>query len=197
MQAPTLDRPKLQKPGAGLPWLETKFLRFFMPRLASRTSWEESQRRFLSHTQKMHAIIQSLPDDKLNQQVLVPRLRALEDSSRFWSIAMTAEHLRITAPFMCNTIIGLCGGQRPDKAVRVADVKPPEKQQSGAVLAKAFLEEMTAIHERLSAPGLKHDSTTTGPHPWFGEINAHQWNWVIAAHHGLHRSQMREILKRL
>lgn len=194
---PTFPKPKLQEPGAGLPWLEGKLLRFFMPKVAKKSTWEECQEKFLYQTKKIEEIIRSLTPERLNTPILIPRLKGLEDSSRFWSIAMTVDHLRITAPGMTHVILGLCQGTKPDREIRVKDVKPPEKTSTPQPLADQFVMEMLSLNEKLLNPSINRESSTTGKHPWFGEITAKQWNWVIGAHQSLHRQQMMEILRRL
>jgi len=38
------------------------------------------------------------------------------------------------------------------------------------------------------------NSRTTLRHPWFGEMNAHQWHCLAAMHQSVHRKQMQRIL---
>jgi hypothetical protein len=38
-------------------------------------------------------------------------------------------------------------------------------------------------------------SATTLPHPWFGQLNARGWLWLLGAHTRVHLRQVREIRK--
>jgi len=90
--------PELDKPGAGLPLIELAVAKYIMfPMLRSLASKEKAIDVFAEESEKIIALIAELKSDLLTERRLIPRLKGLEDSSRYWSVAMTIEHLVIVA----------------------------------------------------------------------------------------------------
>lgn len=192
MNAPS--SPKLAPPGAGLPFPENLIARFIVGPLQSRKySWEENLARFEREGEKILQYVEGLSEAELNRQVLVPRLRALEDSSRFWSIAMTLDHLLIVGENMSWLIQELSNGRTPNIQVSTARVKPEQKELGCQIVAR-----FRAFVKETGRNTLKHvndrDSKTTLAHPWFGPFTAQQWFWLMSAHQAIHRNQVKHIL---
>lgn len=124
-------------------------------------------------------------------QVLIKRLPGLEDSSRYWSVVMTLDHLRIVNKEVAGVIASLCAGQLPQKPVSTAAVKPEEGVDLSVVSAFEQgchdFEKTVAAQKELRTP-LCHT------HPWFGPMNAADWHFMAAFHMGLHRRQIERIL---
>src|SRR4051794_28863260 len=87
--------PKLAPPGAGLPKPE-----LFIARLLF--AWRRTMGNrevFNAHFQRERAAIESMISGadagSCGRRVLIQRVRGLEDSSRYWSVWMTLDHLRI------------------------------------------------------------------------------------------------------
>lgn len=187
----------LQSPGAGLPFMESLAARYvLMPVMSRLISWDESVRRFQSNGERILALIQPLDSQRMEIQVLIPRLTGIEDSSRFWSAAMTMEHLIITGTAMVQILVELSHGRVPPFEVDIAKVKP-QAALSGSEAPRAFREFLGRAVGRIEGEVGDRASTARLRHPWFGPITAHQWNWLMAVHQGIHRRQIEEILDRL
>lgn len=183
----------LEAPGAGIPWYSKIFLKTIIkPFVAARTPLSETELLFVKSFEKIQKEIRGLSDDQLSKRTLVPRLQGLEDSSRFWSIKMTIEHIDIVSRALHRVIKDL-SEEKPHQVIAdTALVKPlgttriEEILQSHMNFAK---NEFPKIKELVSS----RDSKTTHLHPWFGAMTARQWFWLIAIHQNLHLNQIRAI----
>ena len=189
--------PKLAPPGAGVPWPQGLVLKYIVaPFIAGRTDWAVSEERFDKLTLKILKELESLNDTEQSTKVLVPPQAGLEDSSRYWSIAMVLEHLVIVGNGISYAISELTSDRIPQGTADTATVKP-----IGAVSASQSVAEFKKFSQsdyKNLVAGLKNrNSNLRFRHPWFGMINAKQWFWVLAIHHRLHLKQIREIKKRL
>lgn len=189
--------PQLDPPGAGVPWPQGLVLKYFVaPFIAGRTDWSVSEERFHKLTHKILKEIDGLTDAQQSTKVLVPPQAGLEDSSRYWSIAMVLEHLVIVGTAIIYAINELDSGRIPQGKADTAAVKP-----IGALSASQSAEEFKKFSQtdyKNLVLGIKNkNSTLRFRHPWFGMITAKQWFWVLAIHHGLHLKQIREIKKGL
>ena len=192
MNTPTI--PTLDPPGAGLPSIELWIARqiFRMKRwLGSRDAFTA---QFIAERQAIDQIISNVNPSSRSQRVLIPRLRGLEDSSRFWSVWMTLEHLRITNSVFTAVIKGLSDGHRPKKQASTADVKP--RDGVGSEVESAFQESCDQLLSTVATLRDLHSSVTYA-HPWFGEMDAAAWHALAATHMGIHRSQIDAISSRL
>lgn len=186
---------KLQKPGAGLPFLEGLVARYYlMPVKSRKMSWDDSNQLFLRETEKILRLVSKLDTAALETQVLIPHIAGIEDSSRFWSPLMTMEHLMIVAPHMANIIVELGNGRVPAVVVDVAAVKP-QSAIPASDIARLFAGTMNDVHERVQKEVRDRRSPARLHHPWFGKITAHQWNWLRCSHQWLHRQQIKAILR--
>lgn len=190
-------KPQLAPPGAGVPWPQGLVLKYFVaPFIAGRTDWSVSEERFKKLTLKILKEVEGLSDAEQSTKVLVPPQAGLEDSSRFWSIAMVLEHLVIVGKGISYAISELTSDRIPQGTADTATVKP-----GGALTASQSVAEFKKFAEidyKNLVSGLKNkNSKLRFKHPWFGNITAKQWFWVLAIHHRLHLKQIREIKKRL
>ena len=190
--------PALQKPGAGLPWWELLVARYIVfPRACRKLDWHAASRLFQEEGASVLAIWDALPADRLGERVLIRRFAGIEDSSRHWSAAMTVEHLNIVGTGIRRTIASLRRGEAPSRPARVEDVKPrgeipPAEVRAAFVRLLADAAEASAV-EAPVPPG-------QGPrfsHPWFGLIDAYQWNCLLGLHQGIHRKQIEAIRRGL
>jgi hypothetical protein len=194
-----LGMPKLMAPGAGLPLLERLFFKHvWLPLYCLKASWAKSEEMFEIQGEKILKRCRSLPTDKLFQKVLISRIPGIEDSSRFWSVAMTLEHMIIVGNEMKDIIISLSQGFKPQtKIVSTAQVKPKGLESDSEKVISNF---KTFLNEYSSAMNNKikdQKSDTTFAHPWFGELSIHQWHSLASIHLGLHGKQIHEICKNL
>ncbi len=190
----------LAPPGAGIPLPHRLFLRLFVkPFRANRSSYEQSAALFEKSVRRIRRELEGLSEAELTQPVLVKPLRGLEDSSRFWSIAMALEHMVIEGRQISIVIRALDADRAEWLEGRKADtatVKP-----TGERFAREALADFRKFAEQ-EAPGMWRG--LNGPqsdalflHPWFGKMNSRAWFWLLGAHNLIHLQQIREIKKGL
>jgi hypothetical protein len=186
--------PKLAPPGAGLPKVELLVARWLFARRMRRGNRETFDAEFALERQRVRTLVQSCGLEVASRRVLIPRVRGLEDSSRYWSVWMTLEHLRIVHGGMVRTIESLANGVVPPGQASTAQVKP------GADLSAAVVEAYEKSCDELvaSAAGVADLNTTVRyAHPWFGPLNAAGWHALAPNHLAVHRQQIERILARL
>lgn len=191
------QEPVLAPPGAGIPLRQKIMMRFFVrPFVAGRTPWEVSEANFRKINEKILKTLEGLNDSQLTTRILIPPQLGLEDSSRYWSIKMVLEHLLIVSGQMMQLIPALSHGVTPNGKADTAAVKPKNEISLSEIL-KNFNKLISADFDRLNASIQNRDTRNRFYHPWFGDMTAKQWYWLLAIHHGLHLKQIREIKKRL
>ena len=190
----TLEQPRLEQPGAGIPGYEAFLFRVIGFGLATPlVSWNLARRLFQREGRSILQIAEGLSEGELRTRVLIPRLRGIEDSSRFWSPAMTLAHLIIVGDAVSRIIIQLGGNRQPERAVRIEDVKPDP--DSGPEMVAKYRKLLARFDRRMTDTGLNRRSRLTHVYPWVGPLTAHQWLNLAAVHQRLHRKQIRSILK--
>jgi hypothetical protein len=192
MENPT--KPSLAAPGAGLPAPELWIARVLFAlkrRFGSREAFTD---RFEQERAVIRDLLATCALAHRSEQVLIPRLRGLEDSSRHWSVWMTLEHLRITNSIFAMVITSLASGQVPQRKASTADVKP--RAGVAAVVEQAF---EASCDEMLTAaaavPNLK--TAARYAHPWFGPLDASGWHALATTHMAIHRQQIAKIIAAL
>lgn len=187
------EEPRLAPPGAGLPWPRNWIVRAVGPLLSRRSDWDANAARFERLIERIAARVEKLTHEELERRVLVPRLPGLEDSSRYWSVAMTLEHLNIVTPAITEAIVELSHGRRPPVEADTAKVKP-RGALSGADAAREFRAVHAAARDRLARDLGDRRTRATHRHPWFGPFTAHQWHWLLPNHLRIHERQIEAIL---
>ena len=181
----------LAPPGMGIPWYQMLFLRYYIkPFIAAKANPEKSASYFNHISQKIFSEIKDLSDSQLETRVLVPKLRGLEDSSRFWSIAMTLDHIVIVGSKILEVIDSLESGKIPSEVANTAEVKPDSKcdpKKSVAAFSKFVLVDFVKFGPPTSTANLKYK------HPWFDEMNSKQWYWLLGVHSKIHLNQIKLI----
>lgn len=186
--------PKLGKPGAGLPFLQELALRWYVgPFVAARASWDEVDTNLEKLNGKILKLVEGLEAERMQKRVLVPPQKGLEDSSRYWSVAMALEHLTLVGNHMKAIIIDLSQGQVPNVNVDTALVKP-KGEQTAAQAVDAFRAFATTIIPDMSVHVRNRKSATKLKHPWFGPFTAKQWHWLLVGHTLVHYQQIKSIL---
>ena len=183
--------PTLAAPGAGLPAYELQIARV----LFALRAWTHDRGRIDALFQRERALVadrvRSCPAGRLGERVLIPRPRGLEDSSRYWSVLMTLDHLRIVNLACASIIRELSEGRVPAGKASTADVKPsPDVTEAVLAAYEASCDEV--LEAVVSAKNL--DDPARFPHPWFGPMSARRWHLLAAVHLGLHRRQIEAIL---
>jgi len=187
---------RLQKPGAGVPWYQLLFLRLYIkPFVAAKGGWEKDKADFARINAKILKICDGLNNVELGRRILVPKQPGLEDSSRYWSAAMTLEHMVIVGHGIRDITISLSKGIVPGGAADTAAVKP-QGAMTPAESLDAFRNFAARTMEEIDTALGDTDSTAVFKHPWFGDFNTRQWHWMLAMHSIVHLRQLREIAKR-
>ncbi len=186
--------PELAPPGAGLPALE-RFIggRLFALKrlLGDRESFTEA---FILEDTAIRERVEACPSESRGQRILIPRLRGLEDSSRYWSVWMTLDHLRITNLVFARVIESLAAGRVPAGTASIADVKPDPGVTADVEWA---YENSCALVLATTAAVADLKTAAKYAHPWFGPLDAAGWHGLAAIHLGIHRAQLDAILKGL
>lgn len=194
---PKMIESKLAPPGAGIGFFPSLVLRYFVrPVVASRSKRHESKELFDRINQKILKEIEGLTEEQLTTRVLIPPQSGIEDSSRYWSIRMTLEHLCIVTPMMYRVIQELSEGRVPEGQADTAAVKPVDQTPTKNTIQK-FESMITSDFEKLESEFSNFNSPTKFLHPWFGPMNAASWYWLLGVHHRIHLKQIREIKKGL
>ncbi len=185
----------LGKPGAGLPWYESLYLRHItLANLCRTMTWHSGIELFHEESFKIKKLIEPLNDKQLASPVLINRLRGLEDSSRFWSPLMVLEHLVIVGREYKDIIISLNEETVPKRDITIASLKPSEdigKEIIGRF--NGFQDEFITV---MSDERYHRSSVMKFRHPWLGSLNSFQWLCLAAGHQHLHRMQLRKILEK-
>ena len=191
---PTTGIPELAPPGAGLPWLELQVARIGFRWLSQRATKESSSALIDKEGTILRELVSRCTEKSGMQRILIDRLRGMEDSSRYWSVFMTLDHLRIVNSAIAKTIDLLAKGKRPTRAASTAQVKP-DPSANGKVI-----DEFHSSCQQLVGTAAPRDNLKTATHyahPWFGELDAAQWYYLAGFHMRLHRRQVELILRNL
>lgn len=183
--------PTLAPPGAGLPALELWIARVLFGLKRRFGTREAFTARFEQERAAIRQLLSTSDPAQRGEQVLIPRLRGLEDSSRFWSVWMTLEHLRITNSVFATIITSLAHDRVPSKQASTADVKP--RSDVTAEVEAAFEASCEAMIAAVAAvPNL--ETAARYSHPWFGPLDAAGWLALSATHMSIHRRQIAKII---
>lgn len=194
LDALNLDAPKLDKPGAGLPFIEWAVAKYIVfPRRFKNSSKEKALADFAEQSDKILKLARGLSSEQLIERRLIARLQGLEDSSRYWSVAMTLDHLTIVGNLMSHAVIELSKGNNALKVVGTAEVKPGAAADAARSL-KDFEEMTERFLLEVGKANIDVRSKVTHPHPWFGPLNAYQWLVFAAPHENIHRKQIEAIV---
>ena len=174
MKSIEVVQPKLQAPGAGLPLPQMLLARLWLGPVASkRSSWERSRQTYEGLTAKIIERIEKTPPELRDRRVLIAPQIGLEDSSRYWSLNETAEHLVIVGKGVESIILRLAAEETSDLAVDTAKVKPQKAGRGGLDELKAFAPWlMKSLDQRLAQPGMNRESRVKHAHPWMGPFTA-------------------------
>jgi hypothetical protein len=186
--------PKLAPPGAGLPKVELLIARALFAWRQMRGNRDFFTADFQREREAIRALVRDCDAEAGARRVLIDRVPGLEDSSRYWSVWMTLEHLRIIHTGISRTIGALARGVVPLGKASTAAVKPAPDITEAVVgeyekSCDKLLETVAAI------PDLK--TTARFAHPWFGPLDAAGWHAMAGTHLAIHRQQIERILKGL
>jgi hypothetical protein len=189
-----MTAPKLASPGAGLPWLELKIANFAFHLFNRRMTREKSSALLKKECAAILELVQLCHADTGSKRVLINRLRGMEDSSRYWSVFMTLDHLRIVNLGVAEAIRLLGQGEVPDRKADTAAVKP---SPDAAVSVVDDFKFSCKLIERYAARVIDLKTRKRYNHPWFGPLDAAGWYFLAGVHLGLHRKQIEAIINQL
>ncbi len=189
----TTPLPRLAPPGAGLPKIELFFARLIFQFGLSTTSLAAAQATLVQEHDAILALARSRDAVTGAKRVLIRRLPGLEDSSRYWSVFMTLDHLRIVNDAISDAVSALLDGRVPPGAASTAAVKP--SADVGAEVVEAFTASCRRLEGIVAAvPAAALATPLRYAHPWFGPLDAAAWFFMAGFHLRLHRRQVELIL---
>jgi hypothetical protein len=194
MPTPSIESPDLAPPGAGLPAPELWVARLMFMFARWGYNRKGATEAFLRERHKIGELVANCPPDFAGRRILIPRLRGLEDSSRYWSVWMTLDHLRITNRAFADFIRCLTRNVMPEVEASTAAVKPSPEVSSEVI--QAYEESCDEILNILAENPILNTRLKFA-HPWFGPMNAESWHLLAGVHMGIHRKQIEAILARV
>lgn len=187
--------PQLGKAGAGLPGLEMWLLRHLIfPMGAAVVPWRLAVWAFRAEGYKALALAQSVVPEQLTKRVLIPRLIAMEDNSRYWSVHMALRHLILVGDIIEDIVIQSSHGQRSSKTLSIVAVKP--EVDTPVTVVEDFCNFLARFDRRVAAEIGDRHAKITHVHPWLGPLTLHQWLCLGGVHQRLHRRQIAMILRK-
>jgi len=186
--------PRLAAPGAGLPPLELQVSRLLF-RAAQLVSTRVRATAQLARTREtLQRLAGKCPEEEGRRRVLIRRLPGMEDSSRYWSVFMTVEHVAIVTTAVAGIMRELSAGRIPTRTVSTASVKPLEDAGPEAL---PRLEQACTLVEEAAALAGPASASVRHAHPWFGPLDLPGWHFLAGFHARLHQRQVASILNQL
>lgn len=189
---------ELDPPGAGLPFLERGVLDVAFKSGCVLISDKRALAMFQKESDELYRLANEDESYDVFQQLLIPRVIGIEDSSRYWSVIMTLEHLCMTNRDMLTAIKALTENIVPRGEIDIALYKP--STDGGIEVLDEYRElsdEYFQTIDRLISSRGNLRTNARYRHPWFGTLNAHQWHCLAAVHQRIHRRQAQKIIAML
>lgn len=165
------------------------------PVVSRRTPLARVRENYEGIVAKLIAKVEAVPPAKRATRVLIDPLPGLEDSSRYWSVNEVLEHLLIVSRQIERAIIELSAGKVPGGKADTAAVKPRGENRDLLEEFRAYAPEaLQRVDKATRAPGSSLESPVLFRHPWFGELTARQWYWLMGSHVGIHYRQAKAII---
>jgi hypothetical protein len=183
---------KLAPPGAGLPMIELQVARLLFALDRWRGNRELFNAQFEQERERIRKLVGACQGEAGGRRVLIARPRGLEDSSRYWSVWMTLDHLRIIHASITRVIGALAKNVVPPGKASTAAVKP-----SPLVTASVVAEYEESCDALLAVVAASENLKTKAryAHPWFGPLDAAGWHALAPRHLKIHRVQIERILE--
>ena len=194
MSPDTMSQPHLQPPGAGLPAFELAWLRIYFRCRCAVSSRNAAMQRFKIEAEKIVSLARSVSAAQGTVPVLIDRIAGIEDSSRYWSVFMVLDHLKIVNEGMAQIIEDLSHDRPFAQEVRIQDVKP--HVNSGLDAVDRYIQSVATYEATINRLG-KLGHRVRHPHPWFGPMTAHDWHCLAGIHHWVHRRQIERVKQSL
>lgn len=186
--------PQLAPPGAGLPLPELYLGRLFFALKRWTGNRDSFNAQFQRERARIAGLVRACDAASASRRVLIRRPPGLEDSSRYWSVWMTLDHLRIVHRSVISVIGALAKGVTPPGQASTAAVKPDPE-----ITARVVSEYEQSCEDLLATVASVTELKTSARfrHPWFGPLDAAGWHALAAGHLAIHRVQIQRILARL
>jgi uncharacterized damage-inducible protein DinB len=188
------QQPSLQQPGAGLPLPELYIAKFRFWQFRRRNTVGSLKAMFEQEQSTIQKLLEAITPSDGAKQVLIRRLRGMEDSSRNWSVYMTLNHLSIVNGGVAKSIRTLLREETPSGRVGTADVKPEPDSDASSV---DTFNRVCSTYLKTIKGGGDLKTRATHNHPWFGPLNAYSWHALVAFHMRLHRRQIELIAEQV
>ncbi len=185
---------KLEAPGAGLPKVELLAARMIFGWQRARATKESATALIRAECEAMLRLARGGSPEEGRQRVLIKRLRGMEDSSRYWSVYMTLEHVRIVNMACLGAIRSLTRGQVPERVASTAAVKPSPEVGEGVL---GEFEQACELLVKTADGAGELRTKVRYAHPWFGPLDAAGWYFMAGFHMRLHRKQIEAILSEM
>lgn len=190
---------QLQPPGAGLPGFEAFILNAAFKTGTAFMSDRRAIRLFEHESAELMRIANE--DDEsydIFQQLLIPRIIGIEDSSRNWSVLMILEHLSQVNTDILKIVQALTESVVPRGEIDTALYKPSTEVDFDTIarfnsINHKYIDGVRAAIEKRGS--LR--SQARYKHPWFGPIDAHQWHCLAGIHQRIHRRQAMKLVAML
>ncbi|MGK0189024.1 MAG: hypothetical protein ACI9R3_004841 [Verrucomicrobiales bacterium] len=184
-------KPVTHAPGAGLPKFELMIARIRFGWALRRKTRAQFAELFASERDKILALARSCDPETGARTILIHRIRGMEDSSRYWSVFMTLDHLKIVNLAVATAIRSLAKGEVPQRTANTADVKPDLKADVTSIQS---FEHSCDLFTKCGQKVPNLHTQVRYDHPWFGPLDAAGWHALGGIHMGIHRRQIEQIL---
>lgn len=184
----------LEIAGKGLPKVEAIFLRYLcFPILKMVFNPNRALKMFEYEGEKILKLVKPMDKNQLFQRVLIPKIFAIEDNSRYYSPAMVLWHLIYVGEAIQQGVVDLSQGKMINFTVKIENFKPfVEIDENIVERYEHFLANYRRFIETHSAD---MKSVYCHTHSWFGCLNPHGWLVMSMAHQLIHRRQIEVIIK--
>jgi hypothetical protein len=162
--------------------------------MCAMTSRDAAMQRFKREAEKILSLARDISAAQGIVPVLIGRITGIEDSSRYWSVFMVLDHLKIVNEGMAQIIEDLSHDRPFAQEVRIQDVKP--RVDSGPDTVDRFMKSVTNYEATINRLGT-FGHRVRHPHPWFGPMTAHDWHCLAGIHHWVHRRQIERVMQGL
>lgn len=186
----------LEKAGKGLPKVEAIFLKYLcFPILKIVFNPNRALKMFEYEGEKILKLVKPMDKNQLFQRVLIPKVFAIEDNSRFYSPAMVLWHLIYVGEAIQQGVVDLSQGKTIDFTVKIENFKPFVEIDENIV--ERYEKFLFNYKKFLDKNLININSKNCHTHHWFGCLNPHGWLVMSMAHQLIHRRQIEAIKKNL
>jgi len=183
----------LNLPNLALPWHQQLMMRIYVgPFMANSMDASANRKTYEGFSRRIIELVSDIPFAQHKIPVLVPAQVGLLDDTRYWSIAMTLEHLLMVDAKAKEIILKLAQGEDAGIKVTPRGVKPSGQADPEKILAD-YIEFVPTQLDEIEQVLSTSSSKKTEVHPIFGDFTALQWQWSLGARTALRFKQLKNI----